>query len=159
MDLKGLEKIIQKKISPSFEFSDYRGQEVPFARLARSMSAAKIAVISSGGFHLKEDVAFDTEDIMGDASFRRIPKGAQLVDLGIAHTHYDHKYVEEDLNCALPLEIMEQLAAEGAIGALAETNYSFMGYCLKVDELMENAQKVGTLLLDEHVEAAILAPT
>lgn len=160
MSLKDVEKYLQTKVDPSFQFVDNRGKAIPFTRLNKSISEAKVAFISSGGFHLKEEPAFDTEDPQGDASFRKIPKDAKLEDLGIAHTHYKHDYVLSDLNCALPLEILQELAEEGVIGQLADTNYSFMGYILKTDELInETALQVAMLLKEESVEAVILAPT
>lgn len=160
MSLQDVEKYLQTKVDPNFQFVDNRGKDIPFARLTKPISEAKVAFISSGGFHLKEESAFDTEDPLGDVSFRKIPKSAKMEDLSIAHTHYKHEYVLADLNCALPLEILNELEETGIIGQLAETNYSFMGYILKIDELMnETALQAATLLKEENVEAVILAPT
>lgn len=74
--------------------------------------------------------------------------------------HYDHKYVNEDLNVALPLEIFRQFERESLIRELAETNYSFMGYIPVTGELINTtAPEVAERLAAARVEAVFLAPT
>lgn len=160
MDLDKVAEYIQEIGDPDFNFVDYRKEEVPFTRLDKPISETSIALISSGGFHLKEEKGFDIEAPLGDASFRKIPRDATINDLAISHSHYEHSYVKKDLNCAFPLELLADFEKEGEIGSLAETNYSFMGYCLKIDKLInQSVPKVASLLKEENIDAAILAPT
>jgi D-proline reductase (dithiol) PrdB len=41
--------------------------------------------------------------------------------------NFDRTGLQEDWNVAFPLERLKELAADGVIGSVAETHYSFMG--------------------------------
>ena len=160
MDLDKVAEHIQEIGDPDFNFVDYRNTDVPFTKLDKPLSETSVALISSGGFHLEEEKGFDIEAPLGDAGDRKIPRNTTINDLSISHPHYEHSYVKKDLNCAFPLELLADLEKEGEIGSLAETNYSFMGYCLKIEELInQSALEVASQLKDENIDAAILAPT
>ncbi|KXS42554.1 MULTISPECIES: glycine/sarcosine/betaine reductase selenoprotein B family protein [unclassified Candidatus Frackibacter] len=159
MDIKSIEEMLQSNVDPNFKFIDNREKEVPFVKLGKPISEAKVALISSGGLHLKDDPKFDTEDSMGDASYREIPSRVKFKDLEISHGHYDYKYIKEDINTVFPVELLQRLEERGVIGALARRNYSFMGYCLKVDELInQTGMKIANSLKEDQVDIAILAP-
>lgn len=160
MDLKRIEKYIQKQVDSNITFPDFSEAKIPFTTLDKPISEAKVALISSGGFYKTEDdTPFDTEDALGEASFRRISRDATMEDLSIAHTHYDHKFVEEDLNAGLPLELLSEMAEEGLIGELSETNYSFSGYLLRFDEMLNKlAPQIAGELKGNQVDAVILSP-
>ena len=132
MDIKKILTSMREKIDPNFNFVDNTDQKIPFHNLEKRISESKIALISSGGFHLKEDKPFDTEDSKGDPTYRMIPKEAPIESIEISHSHYNHKYVNKDINCGFPIELLKELDQKEAIGSLADKNYSFMGYCLKV---------------------------
>jgi len=159
MDIKKTINFMRENVDPDFDFVDNSNREVPFTKLKKNIKNTKLVLISSGGFHLKDDESFDTEDPYGDPSYRLIPKETNPDLIEISHTHYDHKYVKKDLNCAFPLELLRGLEREDIIGRLAEENYSFMGYCLKTEELKENAQKLARKLFSKNVKAALIAPT
>jgi len=159
MDLKSIEKYIQIKIISSFKFDDNRNSEIPFTKLKKPISEAKIALISSGGFYIKGDKPFDTEAVLGDTTYRRIPKNTNIEDLDIAHTHYNHSYVKEDMNSGFPLPLFRELEENNKVGELAETNYSFSGYILKTDEIIKDlGPKIALELKDENVDCVIISP-
>ncbi len=159
MDLKGIERYVQSKVNPNFKFIDNRNLPVPFINLNKSISKAKVALISSGGFFIKGDKPFDTENEMGDTTFRKIPKNTTIEDLDIAHTHYNHSYVKEDINSGLPLQILKELEENNKIGELAENNYSFSGYILKTEELIKDlGPKIVSELRNENIDCVILSP-
>jgi len=158
MDIKKILTSMREKIDPNFNFVDNTDQKIPFHNLEKRISESKIALISSGGFHLKEDKPFDTEDSKGDPTYRMIPKEAPIESIEISHSHYNHKYANKDINCGFPIELLKELDQKEAIGSLADKNYSFMGYCLKVEKLKENARELGDKLKSEEVEAALIAP-
>ncbi|SJZ83695.1 glycine/sarcosine/betaine reductase selenoprotein B family protein [Selenihalanaerobacter shriftii] len=159
MDIENIEKMIQSNVDPNFKFIDNRKKEVPFVKLRKPISKAKVALISSGGLHLKDTSKFDTEDPMGDASYREIPSEVKFADLEISHGHYDYRYIKEDMNTVFPVELLKRLEERGLIGTLAKRNYSFMGYCLKVDELInQTGMKIINSLKEDQVDIVILAP-
>lgn len=159
MDLKKIVEFMREEVDPDFDFEDNRNKEVPFNKLDKKINKAKIVLISSGGFHLKKDEPFDTDDPMGDPSYRMIPKDTEPELIKISHTHYDHKYVNKDLNCAFPLQLLKELENKKEIGVLADENYSFMGYCLKIKELKANAVELAKKLKNKDVDAALISPT
>lgn len=160
MKAEKLEKDLRERVDPNFRIPDNRGKPVPFSPPVKSPDEARIALISSGGFHLLTDPPFDTEDPMGDPAFREIPRGTGFDEMGIAHTHYDHRYIEADINCAFPLPNLEKLEDQGMIGEVAPRHLSFMGYCLRTRALAEEtAPEAAELLLSDGVDMAILAPT
>ncbi len=160
MKAEELERGLRERVDPNFRIPDNRGKPAPLFSPRKDPNGARIALVSSGGFHLLTDPPFDTEDPMGDPTFREIPRGTSIDELGIAHTHYDHRYVEADINCALPLPHLEKLEELGAIGEVAPRHLSFMGYCLKTRALAEEtAPEAAQLFLGDGVDMAILAPT
>jgi hypothetical protein len=160
MDLERFEKIIQLRVYPGFHFVDNSGKRMPFARLGRPISQSKVALISTGGFHLKDDKPFDTGDKTGDTTFRIVPCDAAISDLSISHTHYKHDYVLADLNCGLPSQILMEMEKEGLIGEFFKDIYTFCGYIINTDGLVnKTAPEIASLLNAEQVDAAILAPT
>ena len=87
-----MKKIIKKYpfiVSDGVPWTPYKGQP----------SEQTFALVTSGGFYLKEhQPPFDTVSIHGDTSFREIPKTVHQEDLAIAHAHYDHSLAEQDIN-------------------------------------------------------------
>lgn len=159
MDLKKIVDFMREEVDPNFDFEDNRDKKVPFTELDKKINKANIVLISSGGFYLKGDEPFDTDDPLGDPSYRMIPKDTSFDLIKIAHTHYDHKYVKKDLNCAYPLQLLKELENNKEIGVLAEENYSFMGYCLKIRDLKNNAVKLSKELKNKDIDAALISPT
>ena len=100
--------------------------DVPWTPYRGRASEQTFALVTSGGFYLRDSQPpFDTVSIHGDTSFREIPKTARRQDFGIAHAHYDHSLAEQDFNIVFPLRRFIDLEADGIIGKLADTNYSF----------------------------------
>ena len=99
----------------------------PWTPVPKPLSESTVALVTMGGLHLPDQPAFTDMDNRGDTSFRELPRTLRTGDFLVAHTHYDHKWVLEDMNCLLPLEIFAELEREGVIGALADTHYAFMG--------------------------------
>jgi D-proline reductase (dithiol) PrdB len=134
--------------------------EVPFVRLAKPLAQCRLALLTSGGVHLRDQPAYDMADPRGDPSYRAIPAGTPPEHLTITHDYYDHADAERDLNILLPLGLFRELAASGRIGSLA-TCYSFMGHIEPphVETLLQvTAPQVAGKLKQEKVDAALLTP-
>ena len=139
-------------------------REIPWTPLAKPLEKASVAVISTAGVALKTDQPFDQEGERrnpwwGDPSFRTLPRNTRTPDVGIYHLHIDTRFGEQDLNCLLPLERLAELEAAGEIGRLAPTHYSFMGYILRPQVLLETSTPAMIRRMqDEEVDAALLIP-
>lgn len=159
MDLKSVEKYVQEKLYSDFKFVDNREKDIPFTKLTKPISQSKVALISSAGLYKKGDEPYDAENVMGDTTYRKLSKHITLDNLDIAHTHYNHKHVKADLNTVLPLEILREMEENEVIGELADINYSFHGYILKLEELIKDlSPKIAADLIEDNVDIAILAP-
>jgi hypothetical protein len=132
--------------------------------LAKPLSEAKVALISSAAVALKSDQPFDQEGERrnpwwGDPSYRVIPRGTNTGDIRLYHLHVDTSLGERDLDCVLPLTRLEELAETGEIGAVAPSHYSFMGYILDEEELLrDTVPEIIARLKSEAVDAVILVP-
>ena len=119
-------------------------REIPWTPLSRPLSESTVALVSSAGLALKTDRPFDQEGERqnpwwGDPSYRVLPRTATAEDVKLYHLHIHPRVVEEDLNTLLPLGRLMELEAGGEIGRSAANHYSFMGYILQPQTLLEDS--------------------
>lgn len=94
-----------------------------------------------------------------DQSWRPIPSGTTEGDVGIYHLHIDLRFAGQDLDCVLPLRRPQELHADGIVGGIAATHYSFMGYILQPRQLLTStAPAIAARMADEAVDVALLVP-
>lgn len=130
---------------------------VPWTPFTKRFAEARAAVITTGGFHLPEQPGFDCD--RGDPSYREIPADVDPGELRISHTHYDTRDAREDPNILFPLDRLEELVAEGALGSIAPTHYSLMGYIPQIDALVgRTAPAIADRLRHEQVDLALFTP-
>jgi len=139
-------------------------REIPWTPLSKPLSDCTVALISTGGIALKTDRPFDQEGERqnpwwGDPSYRIIPQTAKTEDIRVYHQHVDPSLAERDLNCLLPLERLSELAAMGKVGRVAPSHYSFMGYLLEPQELLEKSiPAIIEHLRADAVDVVVLVP-
>ena len=134
---------------------------IPWTTFDKPLNKCKVSLVTMGGIYLPSQDPFDEiVEEEGDSSFRELPRSLRTGGFLIAHRGYNHKWVQEDLNCLLPLEIFNNLEEEGVIGELAETHYSFMGSILNPLRLIaDNAPEVGRRMRNDGVGVCVLAST
>ena len=76
--------------------------KVPFTPLRKPLRACRLALITTGGVHLREQPPYDMADPRGDPSYRAIPADTPYARLTITHDYYDHRDAERDLNESSP---------------------------------------------------------
>ena len=119
------------------------------------LARRRVAVVSSAGLVVRGEKPFRGRD----PDFRAIPGTTRPDQLLMSHIsiNYDRTGFQEDWNVVFPLDRLGELAAEGAIGSIAATHYSFMGATDPV--LMEgHAREVAGRLKQDKVDAVILSP-
>jgi len=124
------------------------------------LSKSRLALISTAGAYLRASQApFDAPDPLGDYTIRLFPSSTPFSEIAYAHEHYDHTAVNADPQVLLPLRHLENMVAEGLIGALAPSLISFSGYQPDlrrvVDELIPAILDVAKA---EEIDAALLVP-
>jgi D-proline reductase (dithiol) PrdB len=138
---------------------------IPWTPVTRPLSESKVALLSTAGLSMKGDAPFDMEmerrnPVRGDPSWRALRADATSASIEANHLHIDTGYILRDLNVALPLERLRALVEQGAVGAVAETHYSIMGYQGNDTSVLEaeSAPEIAARMKDEQVDLALLAP-
>jgi D-proline reductase (dithiol) PrdB len=145
----------------AYPFARYAVDPVPCAKLDKPLSAARVALITTAGFHSPEQPGFDHSIKGGDVSFREISGAVVTSTLIESHKSdaFDHSGVQADRNLAFPLDRFRELEARGAIGALNHRHFSFMGSITKPERLIaETAPLAARMLRDDGVDVAFLTP-
>jgi D-proline reductase (dithiol) PrdB len=146
-----------RKLVRSWIQHDPPPQSIPLAD-------CRVALVSSAGIARHHQAPFDQElerrdPWWSDQSWRPIPLGTSEGDVGIYHLHIDPRFGHQDLDCVLPLRRLQELAAEGVVGQVAATHYSFMGYILQPTELLSStAPAIAARMAEEAVDVAVLVP-
>lgn len=134
----------------------------PWAPLRVPIREAKLVLVTTGGFYLKSQEPYETDgpENLGDWSFRAIPRTASSDEMEVAHIHYDLSGPRKDRNCVFPIDRAAEMHAEGLIGSLNDTYYSFMGFIQRPELLAsETAPEVARLLKKDGVDAAVITAT
>lgn len=138
---------------------------IPWTALAKPVNECRVSLVTTAGIYVKDvDPPFDAErekrePMWGDPTFRRIPRDTRQEQIGASHLHINNRDLLVDVNTVLPIQRLLELEAEGVIGSLAPTNYSFMGYQMNNSEWREKyGPEVAGLMKDEAVDVALLAP-
>lgn len=145
----------------------------PFTPLAKPLSEARMALISSSGHFVDGDdpeplgIANMTQEmamakimelIKAPPTLSAIPFDTPPQRLRVRHGGYDIHGAQADHNVVLPLDGLRHLQATGKIGALTDTAYSFMGVCAQTRLLKRNGPEWVSLLQARQVDALLLVP-
>lgn len=134
---------------------------IPWTEPQKPLEEAVLALVTTGGVHLKTQQPFNMADPNGDPTFREIPADTSFDLLTITHDYYDHRDAERDLNLVLPLQRLQELVESGALGVLHTPAYSLMGHIdgphLKTLQ-EETAPTIARKLADAKVDYALLVP-
>ena len=120
-----------------------------------SLRHRQVSIVSTAGLHLRTAPPF-----LGlSAEVRELPSSVRPSDIVMSHVspNFDRSGFQIDWNVAFPLDRLKELVAEGFVGAVAETHYSFMG--ATDPTLMESrVRTIARHMRDEDVDAALLVP-
>jgi D-proline reductase (dithiol) PrdB len=122
------------------------------------LSGRRVAIVTSAGLHLRGDRPFGHGDARND--YRVIPGNVAAADLVMSQlsVNFDRSGFQQDLNVVFPLDRLNELAAEGVIGTVADHHYSFMGAGSPVTRMEMKAREVARMLRQDRVDAVVLTP-
>ena len=135
--------------------------DIPWTPFQGKTEESRLALITTGGVHLKHQPPFDMLDPSGDPSFRQIPADAIPDQLAITHNYYDHRDANRDVNIVFPIESVRQLKALDEIGSVNSRHFSFMGHIVgqHLETLInDTAPRVTAALKEDSVDMVILTP-
>jgi D-proline reductase (dithiol) PrdB len=120
-----------------------------------SLAKRRLAVVSTAGIHLPDDMPF----VGGSADFRLIPRETPPAELLMSHIspNFDRTGFGRDPNVAYPLDRLEEMVEEGELGSLADENYSFMG-ATDPAAMEPAARKAAEIMQAGGVNAVLLVP-
>jgi D-proline reductase (dithiol) PrdB len=108
---------------------------VPYTPFDKELSSAIVTLVTATGAYVSGQEPFSTED-PGEATYRVIPGSAEVSSMQIAHHHYDHSEADADPNIVFPIEPVRDLVAEGFLGGINDSHYSY-GFTTRLKELYE----------------------
>ncbi|MFN3231259.1 MAG: glycine/sarcosine/betaine reductase selenoprotein B family protein [Alphaproteobacteria bacterium] len=118
------------------------------------LSERRVAIITTAGLQRPGDRPFG----FGAADYRVIPReAASAVQIGHLSTNFDRSGFQQDMNVVFPLDRLNELAADGVIGSVADYHYSFMGASDPVT-MKDAADQIAGLLKQDLVDAVLLTP-
>ena len=119
------------------------------------LNERRIAIVSTAGLQRKADRPFAE----GFADFRVIPGDVEADDLVMSHisVNFDRSGFQQDLNVVFPIDRLRELAADGAIGSVADYHYSFMG-ATDPQEMEPTVRHLAGLFKGDAVDGVLLVP-
>jgi D-proline reductase (dithiol) PrdB len=121
----------------------------------RPLAQRRVAIVSSAGLVMRGERPFRGRE----ADYRVIPGSTRADQLLCSHIsiNFDRTGFQEDWNVIFPLDRLRELAAEGTIGSVAATHYSFMG-AAEPSQMEGAAREVAGRLKQDNVDAVLLPP-
>jgi D-proline reductase (dithiol) PrdB len=119
------------------------------------LTQRRVAIVSSAGLVLRGERPFRGRE----ADYRVIPGATRADQLLCSHIsiNFDRTGFQEDRNVVFPIDRLNELAADGAIGSVAATHYSFMGATDPV-QMEPYARELAARLKADAVDAVVLSP-
>lgn len=133
----------------------------PWSGMTKPASQCRLALVTTGGVHLRSQPPFNMKDPAGDPTFREIPTDSSCENLTITHDYYNHADADKDINIVFPIERVLDLNKSGDIGEVNFRHFSFMGHILDhhIHTLMrDTAPRVASALKADGVDIVILTP-
>jgi D-proline reductase (dithiol) PrdB len=137
---------------------------IPWTPMRGPCSETTFSLMTSAGISMKTDLPFDMErekrePTWGDPTHREIPRDATEADIDVNHLHIKTDYIKKDMDVMLPLKRFAEFEKEGVIGRLAPTCYSYYGFQLNPQALLEKTMpRVVERMTEEGVQAVLLTP-
>ena len=139
-------------------------REIPWAPLAKPLAQCSVSLVSSAGVALITDQPFDQgierrDPWFSDPSYRVLPRTVSSGSAHVYHLHINPSFAEQDLNCVMPIERLNELEALGVIGRSAQSHYSYMGYTLRPEALLQQSVPgIIRHLRADQVDVLVLVP-
>jgi D-proline reductase (dithiol) PrdB len=127
--------------------------------LRRPLDETTVALVTSAAITQPRQPPMDGPNIEGDYTIRPLDIHTPTSELSIWHTHFDLAAALEDINVVYPIDRLNELAADGTIGRVANPAVSFMGYFTNVFRIRDEvAPAVVDAVLKSGADAALLVP-
>ena len=159
--------------SPPDEDPRWKYDDGPFTPLKKPLSEMRVGLLTSSGHHVlgephapPEISGYTQEEAtrhIGEYGRAKpflspVPVDLPADKLGVHQPGYDIRAALKDRNTVMPIDRLKEFEADGVIGELAETAYSFIGLTSQIRLTKEDAPQWAERVKDEGWEAAVLVP-
>ncbi len=149
-----------------FEAAPQFDHEPVWAEFEKPLEEANIGLLSSAGIYLpREQKSFDVEreraePTWGDPTLRTVRSNVSQDEIGAAHLHIRTDDLLEDIDIALPINRLNELVAEGWVGAVPDEHFSVMGFQAEGAEVWRTVTgpEIAARCHAADIDALILAP-
>ncbi len=119
------------------------------------LATASVAIVTTAGLHLAEEQTFG----IFDPGFRVIPRGRDDVVMSHNSQNFDRSGVMLDRNVVFPVDRLEEMAADGAIGRVSPAHLSFMGAQEDLSTiLLDTGPAAAAFLREQGTDVVLLTP-
>ncbi len=121
------------------------------------LNEARVAIVTTAGLRTDGVQMWSNQD----QSFTVIPHGERHLSLSHRSQNFDRSGFNSDINVVIPMDRLDELAAEGVIGSVADQHISFMGaqgdHNLATMRL-DTGPAAAQILKDDDVDVVLLTP-
>jgi D-proline reductase (dithiol) PrdB len=119
------------------------------------LSDRRVAIVTSAALIHRGDKPFP----FGSGEYRVVRSDWNTADILISHVsiNFDRAGFQRDINVVYPIDRLRELAAEGAIGSVAEAHFTVMG-STDPAAMVDSADGIAAALHADHVNAVVLTP-
>lgn len=129
--------------------------DAPAFTKPKPLSEAKVALVSSASLHHEDDADFG----VSDAGYRVLERHRRDIVVGHWSPNFDASGVSVDLNVVFPIDRLEEMAAEGAIGSVSDVHLAFAGNQFDLAAIRMDGGPAGAKFLAEQgVDVVLLTP-
>jgi len=122
----------------------------------RPLAEATVAIVTTAALHTTGDERYAA----ADAGFRVLPRAERDLVLGHWSPNFDRTGFAADLDVVYPIDRLEELAADGVIGAVAPRHIAFAGN--QDDSVtavrLDSGPQAAALLRADGVDVVLLTP-
>ncbi len=126
--------------------------------VAPMLAEAKVAIVTTAGLRAAGDVELWQPT---DGSFTVLPGSDRDVQLSHFSPNFDRTGFATDINVVYPIDRLNEMAAAGEIGSVADRHISFMGAQFDATFstiLLDTGPAAARVLLDQGVDVVLLTP-
>ena len=122
---------------------------------APELAKATVAIVTTAGLHTAVEESFG----LLDPAFRVLPHGDTNLRMSHNSQNFDRSGVMLDRNVVYPVDRLDELAADGVIGAVAPAHLSFMGAQQDLTTvLLDTGRQAAKFLREQGTDVVLLTP-
>ncbi|MEL7185910.1 MAG: glycine/sarcosine/betaine reductase selenoprotein B family protein [Pseudomonadota bacterium] len=156
MSVFGKDEAAMRKFASTMPIPEF--DETPFVK-PTPLQNAKVAIVTTAGLHRVGTPGFEIGD--SDFHYVTLPRDVRDLQLGHHSVNFDRGGFAADLNVVYPIDRLEELAAAGVIGEVAESHYTFAGnQSATVSEIrLDSGPHCASKMREEGVDVVLITGT